>query len=200
MGNLWYNVYRCIGVLKLSKIQNRGILNEKSEFMYIKKLKLHDFRNYKSLNVTLTKGINIIYMHKGDKITNDSFAIEALHPSSGFESDDKNEQSLVIDYRSDNVSILFTGDIGKQGIEAILKSKSISNNYDILKVPHHGSKYSCSIGFLNSVNAEIAIISCGYRNSYGHPHEDMIEGLKDLDCDVYRTDYMGAIIVNTSEP
>ena len=90
--------------------------------------------------------------------------------------------------------------IGKQGIEAILKSKSISNNYDILKVPHHGSKYSCSIGFLNSVNAEIAIISCGYRNSYGHPHEDMIEGLKDLDCDVYRTDYMGAIIVNTSEP
>jgi len=70
LGNLWYNVYRCIGVLKLNKIQNRGILNEKSEFMYIKKLKLHDFRNYKSLNVTLTKGINIIYGENAQGKTN----------------------------------------------------------------------------------------------------------------------------------
>jgi len=61
----------------------------------------------KLLKKAKNKGINIIYMHKGDKITNDSFAIEALHPSCGFESDDKNEKSLVIDYRSDYVSILF---------------------------------------------------------------------------------------------
>ena len=67
---MWYNVYRCIGVLKLNKIQNRGILNEKSEYMYIKKLKLHNFRNYKSLNVTLTKGINIIYGENAQGKTN----------------------------------------------------------------------------------------------------------------------------------
>ena len=58
------------GYLNCIKIENRGLLNEKSNFMYIKRLKLHNFRNYKSLSITLTKGINIIYGENAQGKTN----------------------------------------------------------------------------------------------------------------------------------
>ncbi len=141
------------------------------------------------------KGINIIYMKQGDALVDKSFVIEAVHPGEAFDSDDRNEQSLVISYRTDKISVLFTGDIGEQGINAILEEETISGEYDILKVPHHGSKYSYSMLFLDEIEADVAVISCANRNSYGHPHKEITEGLTNAGCQIYRTDYMGAIWV-----
>ena len=141
------------------------------------------------------RGINIIYMKAGECMQGEDFVIKAIHPFAGFKSEDKNEQSLVLSYESSNLKILFTGDIGAETMLDMLDKKEIENDYDVLKVPHHGSKYSYSMKFLEEINSEVAVISCGIRNSYGHPHRDMVEGLYNSGNDVYRTDYQGRIMI-----
>ena len=110
-------MYRCIGVLKLTKIENRVVLNEKSENMYIKKLKLHDFRNYKSLNVTLTKGINIIYGENAQGKTNLLESIYVLGLT-------KSHRSFI-----DNNLINNTGEY--LTIEGIVNNEKIDNKFNI---------------------------------------------------------------------
>ncbi|MBR3832838.1 MAG: DNA internalization-related competence protein ComEC/Rec2 [Lachnospiraceae bacterium] len=141
------------------------------------------------------KGINIIYMKQGDFITDGSFVLKAIHPDSSFESEDRNEQSLVLEYKSESFDVLFTGDIGEAAIKSLLDKGCVDRDYDILKVPHHGSKYSYSMIFLERINPEVSIISCAKRNSYGHPHREMVEGLAGVGSQLYRTDYMGAVVI-----
>lgn len=156
---------------------------------------LEDEEEQELLMLAYEKGINIIYMRQGDYITDGSFVITALHPGSDFEGNDKNEQSLVLEYQSKGIKALFTGDIGEEGILSMLEEESLLGNYDILKVPHHGSRYSYSKEFLEKVNPKIAVISCGARNFYGHPHTEMLEGLEACNIRVYRTDYIGGVRV-----
>ena len=141
------------------------------------------------------KGINIIFMEQGDYISGADFRIEALHPSSTFSSDDKNEQSLVLTYQSSTIKLLLTGDIGEEAIMHIMEEGNLDSDFDIIKAPHHGSKYSYSMKFLEKINAEVAVISCGAMNSYGHPHKETLQGLYDAGVDYYRTDYQGRILI-----
>ncbi len=140
------------------------------------------------------KGINIIYMREGDYLTDGSFVMKAIHPSAQFESDDKNQMSLVLTYKSDNFSALFTGDIGEEAILNILEKGGLEE-VDILKVPHHGSRYSLSMRFLERINPDIAVISCGRKNSYGHPHKEVLYGLDKIECTVFATPKCGAVVI-----
>ena len=156
--------------------------------------------NYGSLEENIIKkaeekGINIIYMKQGDSILGDGFRMVALHPSTSFSYDDRNEQSLVLSYESKNISVLLTGDIGEEAIMHMLKEDCLAGDYDIIKVPHHGSKYSYSMKFLERINCQVAVISCGVMNSYGHPHKETLQGLYDAGVDFYRTDYQGRILI-----
>ena len=118
----------------------------------------------------------------------------AVHPAAGFNVEDKNEMSLVLEYRVGSFSALFTGDIGMEAIEYILEYESLNlNEYDIIKQPHHGSKYSASAKLLDRVNPTVAIISCGAYNMYGHTHDETIELIDESQVDIYRTDRLGAI-------
>jgi len=141
------------------------------------------------------KGINIIYMREGDYLTDGSFVMKAIHPSAQFESDDKNQMSLVLTYKSDNFSALFTGDIGEEAILNILEKGGLEEDVDILKVPHHGSRYSLSMRFLEKINPDIAVISCGRKNSYGHPHKEVLYGLDKIECTVFTTPKCGAVVI-----
>ena len=71
------------------------------------------------------------------------------------------------------------------------------NDIDVLKVAHHGSSTSSSEDFMEQVNPEIALISVGTDNSYGHPHKEIMELLESYDMDIYRTDTQGTIIVTS---
>ena len=75
--------------------------------------------------------------------------------------------------------------------EIIKKYKKL--DCDILKVGHHGSDTSSSLEFLKAVTPEEAIISCGVNNSYGHPSEEVVNRLNDLDIKIRRTDLEGTI-------
>lgn len=104
----------------------------------------------------------------------------------------ENDKSIVINVKTHNKKILFTGDIGVFTENQLLK-KDIS--CDFLKVSHHGSKYSSSSEFLKLVNPKYAIISCGYKNRYNHPHKEAIDRIKKVTKNIYRTDLDANIIV-----
>lgn len=68
---------------------------------------------------------------------------------------------------------------------------------DLLKVAHHGSKYSTGAAFLQQVRPEVSLISCSEENRYGHPHEELLERLEDCGSAVFITKDWGAVSVFT---
>lgn len=112
----------------------------------------------------------------------------------GKESKEKNNNSLVIKFNIYERKILFSGDIEKEAEDKISK-KYIKNELksDILLSPHHGSNTSSSDAFLEKVNPEVVIISCGKNNIFKHPSKDVLERYKKRNVRIFRTDYDGLI-------
>ncbi len=112
-------------------------------------------------------------------------------PPGGAPALDLNESSLVIKLTYGKVSLLFTGDIGVE-TEGLLK-KEMDLKADILKAPHHGSRYSSSTIFLEKVSPGVVVISTGFRNRYGFPHKEALDRFLDIKARVLRTDRDGAV-------
>lgn len=112
-----------------------------------------------------------------------------ISPGSGY--DDANNSSLVLRVNYKDISVLFTGDIEDEAEEQILKSgEKIKST--LLKVAHHGSDTSSTEEFIDAVSPEIAVISVGKDNSYGHPSERVLERLGS--AELRRTDLEGTIV------
>ncbi len=110
------------------------------------------------------------------------------------ESENDNSIVLLLQYKGN--SILFTGDMTSKMEADVAEAvrRCGVDTLSILKVGHHGSKYSSSEEFLASIMPQAAIISCAARNIYGHPHKETLQRLEDVDALVLRTDEGGAII------
>ena len=106
--------------------------------------------------------------------------------------EDFNENSIVIKLSYKNRDFLFTGDLGIEGEEKLLKM-GFDLSADYLKVGHHGSKYSSSDKFLQAVGPEICIIQSGQDNKFGHPHQEVIENLEEVGCQIRDTQDEGVI-------
>ena len=104
---------------------------------------------------------------------------------------DLNLTSIVLKLIYNDVSFLFTGDISSE-IENLILNSSIDS--DVLKIAHHGSKYSSSLDFLNKVNPKYAVISVGNNNSYNHPDDITLERLNQLKVKTYLTSKDGTLI------
>jgi competence protein ComEC len=111
---------------------------------------------------------------------------------------DVNANSIVarLDYGS--FSMMFAGDAEEQ-TEHRLLTKELELRSRVLKIAHHGSKYASSGGFLNRVQPEVAIVSCGAWNRYGHPSQAVLDRLRAANAHVklYRTDLQGEIAITT---
>lgn len=107
-----------------------------------------------------------------------------------------NANSIVarLDYGS--FSMLLAGDAESQ-TEHRLLTKQLDLRAKVLKVAHHGSKYASSGDFLNRVKPEIAIVSCGAWNRYGHPGQPVLDRLRAANVKLYRTDLQGEITLTT---
>jgi len=135
------------------------------------------------------KNTKIIFLENGDEIIYDDIKFHVLNPIN--DKLDENNQSLVLDVSYKKSKMLFTGDIEEE-IEYELIN-ALGSRYDLLKVPHHGSKTSSSDAFLNQVTPKYSIIQVG-KNSYGHPDNDVLNRYKALDTKILRNDLMGCII------
>ena len=107
---------------------------------------------------------------------------------------DLNTTSIILKMTYGNTSFLFTGDTTSV-IEKQILDKDIEA--DILKVPHHGSKYSSSAHFLKKVNPKYAVIPCGEDNSYDHPNSITLKKLERMNVKIFRTDESGTIIATS---
>lgn len=108
----------------------------------------------------------------------------------------ENEDSMVVFLQYGDFSALFTADIGEK-TELALLAKGVLRKTSVLKVPHHGSKYSSSISFLEKLRPEVAVISVGGKNSYGHPNGDTLMRLDRVRAKVFRTDTMGSVEIKS---
>jgi competence protein ComEC len=106
---------------------------------------------------------------------------------------ERNDQSIVLQAAIGGKKWLFTGDLGIEG-ENSMATKINDFDIDVLKVGHHGSKYSSSELFLERTSPEYAVISAGEKNRYGHPSEEVIKRLEERGIQIFRTDKDGAII------
>ena len=109
---------------------------------------------------------------------------------------DTNATSIVLRIEYGSTSFLLTGDMEKTA-ETDLVNSGVNLRADVLQVGHHGSSTSTGYLFLNSVLPEMAVISCGVNNKYGHPHEETLSILRDAGVDVYRTDLQGTITIGS---
>ena len=112
-----------------------------------------------------------------------------------------NNYSPLIKLSYCGFDVLLTGDAETAVEDELLDF--YSSNYsdldvDLLKVGHHGSNTSSSIGFLNVIKPEIAVISCGKGNTYHHPTNDTLQKLTDISASIYRTDVQGNIVLTVN--
>lgn len=107
---------------------------------------------------------------------------------------DLNEASIILRMIFGNKTYLFTGDTTEEVEETILNNNI---DIDVLKVAHHGSKYSSSEEFLNIATPEYAIISAGEGNSYGHPEPEALTRLKKHTNNIYITKDLGTILLTS---
>ena len=137
-------------------------------------------------------GTKVVYMQAGDVLVAGSARLRCLYPTAGEQREDINELSLVLRLEEDGSSCLFTGDISSE-VEKELLAIGAIEEVDFLKAAHHGSKYSNSYEFLQALQPKIVSISCGENNRYGHPGEETLERLNQVDSKILRTDQNGEI-------
>lgn len=130
-----------------------------------------------------------------DKKRNIYFQI--LAPDKNFSWDDTNNFSIIGRLVYGDSSFLLTGDASKAVENILVYADGELLKSDILKVGHHGSKTSSGLMFLEKVQPKSAIISASYNNTYGHPHDDVINNLKKTGVEILETSKDGTIIFET---
>jgi competence protein ComEC len=130
----------------------------------------------------------------------DGVTMEVLNPSSQDELSETdsgiNNSSVVLRIRYKRVSMILSGDAEKDA-ELSMLSRCNDVSAQVLKVGHHGSARASTTEWLAAVRPEIAIISVGWRNPFGHPSSEAIGRLETVGARVYRTDKNGGVTVNT---
>jgi len=145
-----------------------------------------------------SRGIEVRIFRTGMCLQDTHTKIVCLHPKPEADYEDTNAGSLVLQVAYEEFSMLLMGDLGETGEQEILdRWQGSSSPCDVLKVGHHGSRFSTSKAFLDMVKPKVALISCKEGNSYGHPHKETLERLKEVKSKSLVTTECGAITVSS---
>lgn len=140
-------------------------------------------------------GIPIRVMRRGDILKVGEVELDALGPPEELpEGTGGNNNALVIRAAAPGFSLLLPGDVEEEG-QGFLLRDSRQLDSDILKVPHHGGFSQGSDEFFSAASPQIAVISVGKDNSYGHPSSRTLDSLERCGPSIYRTDLNGDIVI-----
>lgn len=134
----------------------------------------------------------------------DNVAFQVLHPQPGSDADmsvTDNNRSCVVKITSASGSVLLTGDIEKQAESALVSQREpasarVSLKSDVMIAPHHGSKTSSSIEFIEAVQPGLTIFTTGYLNRFRHPRPEVVKRYQDAQSHILRSDYDGAVTLD----
>jgi competence protein ComEC len=159
----------------------------------------HTTQTYEEyLTIIDQKNIRFIVPQRGDIIDlGPGITVQMLSPPpGGIAGEDLNENSLVLKITHGSVAFLLASDVGLTA-ENIMLSSGFDLKSDVLKVGHHGSKYSSGRAFLKAVDPKFAVIEMGIRNPYSHPALETLARLEMAGSIVYRTDRDGNIVMTS---
>ena len=129
-------------------------------------------------------------MRKGQMFRWKDVTLSCLGPDESL-TEPGNEASMVLELTDGELRVLFTGDVEGKGEEYL--TDTIEEKCIVLKTAHHGSKNSTSDTFLEKAAPELAVISAGRENRYGHPHAETLKRLEKAGCAILNTAESGAI-------
>ncbi|MFI3214346.1 MAG: ComEC/Rec2 family competence protein [Eubacteriales bacterium] len=132
----------------------------------------------------------------GKSYTFGSSSFVILGPSEAGYGDNLNNYSVSILLTHGESTFIFTGDAEIEAEEDMLDT-GISLQADVYQVGHHGSSSSSSEAFVEAIDPQWAVISCGEDNSYGHPHSEVLNRLRTNEIEVFRTDEQGVIVATS---
>lgn len=138
--------------------------------------------------------INILDNTTSSITLGDNTNIKIYSPIGDFNDDNLNNYSPIIKITFGKTSFLFTGD-AEEYVEKQVINNSSNLSSNVLKLGHHGSSSSTCKEFLDAINPNIAIITVGIDNEYGHPHDEVLDLLKSYKIKTYRTDNDGSIVL-----
>ncbi len=138
------------------------------------------------------RGLSLDSLQYPQELVWGSSTVYILNPPAGLLNPESNSVTIVMRLVHGQTELLFTGDI-ESSTELSILARKTPVSADILKVAHHGSKYSSSDVFLAAVHPEEAVISVGI-NSYGHPAPETINRLLAAGARIWRTDESGTIV------
>lgn len=181
---MWVGLFKVVENLKIENI----IISKQGE-------ESNNFKEF--INLIKAKNTNLILVKKGDYIEIDKYSyFEILFPEENYIKENiLNNNSIVAKFVSENISMLFTGDIEEIAEKRLYELYKDTNKLEasIIKVAHHGSKSSSTEKFLSLVKPKIAVIGVGKDNNFGHPNMNVIKRIKKYTNIVYRTDECGEI-------
>ena len=152
----------------------------------------HTSKTYESVLQALEENeIPVTYPEAGDSLELGGMRLTVLGPEQ-VEEDDLNNCSLVSRVDSAYGSVLIPGDCERQAEETMLKGNRLLKA-DVLQLAHHGSSTSNTEAFLKAVDPKWVVIPVGEGNSYGHPHDEILQRVEELGCKAYRTDWNGTV-------
>ena len=153
---------------------------------------------YEYLTLIDRKNIRYVVPQRGDTIDlGPGVTVQVLSPPPGGIGDvDLNENSIVLKITYGDTGFLLESDAGFEA-EDIMRSVGFDLRSDVLKVGHHGSKYSSGAAFLKAVDPKYSVIDVGADNPYGHPAPETLARLDAVSAKVYRTDRDGNVVMKS---
>src|SRR5262249_1217573 len=134
-------------------------------------------------------------VYAGDHVTIDGVDVIAHHPPPAEWERQivRNDDSIVLELRWRDLSIVLTGDAGRT-VEQQIAASFAPARLRVLKIPHHGSLTSSAPEFIAALHPQIAIVSAGRNNHFGHPRPEVLARYRAAGAEVYRTDQDGAVV------
>jgi len=147
-------------------------------------------------------GVPVSYVSRGQQIRVGKAMMTCLAPKKSMHTDEPNAYSTVMMLKCNDFKMLLTGDvdgIGQMELTNFLEdNRELAENLTVLKVAHHGSRYTTDEHFLDICRPLVSVISCGENNKYGHPHEELLKRLSNIGSRTYITKDIGAITITYS--
>ncbi|GAB4290679.1 MAG: hypothetical protein Kow0067_17030 [Coriobacteriia bacterium] len=153
-----------------------------------------DWEAWRSEVLALFPEARILRLTRGMRVGLGGASVRVLWPIEGCTTDNTNDTSVVLEMTVGGFSAVLTGD-AEQAVQAELAASGLLHDIDVLKVPHHGSRNGLDPAAAAAWDPEVALVSVGQPNDFGHPSPEVMATLRALGARVCRTDELGDVIV-----